>query len=75
MPKAIIVRNSGNSRQSVFQLNGDGDNLQLEVVEFGEPKGVVIFTGSNFSPEQYEQHGGIKEEKEFFSKFPKKKKK
>ncbi|MCX6742722.1 MAG: hypothetical protein NT116_00620 [Candidatus Parcubacteria bacterium] len=73
MSKAIIVRNSGPSTQSSFSLNADGDNVQIELIEWGERKGEVIFTGKNFSPQAYQERGGKKDEKRFFSASPKKK--
>lgn len=71
MPKEIIIRCSGPNTQPRFNVNAAGDELQIEVVNLGESSGMVIFTGENFSREDFEAGGGKKSEDDFFAIYKK----
>jgi hypothetical protein len=63
MSKEIITRYTGLFRQSTFQLNGDGENLQIAVLDPVTRKEKIIFTGDKFSEEEYKENGWKDEER------------
>ncbi len=63
----IVIRYSGPFNQHTFSVNGDGDNLQISVVDFSRNEKRIIFTGDNFSQEEYEKRGGKDDEERYFS--------
>lgn len=65
----IITRYTGLFRQASFQLNGDGDNLQIAIRNHDTGEIEVIFTGSKFSPEEFKKSGGQEKEDRYFSDF------
>lgn len=69
--KEIIVRYTGVSNQPTFNVNGDGDHLQISMRELGKEKDEVVFTGCKFSQEEYKKRGGKEEENRFFHNFRK----
>ncbi len=71
MPKVVIFRYSGVFRQGPFNVNGDGDHLQISVKNIGEEGEEVVFTGSKFLSKEYEKRGGKEEEVQFFRGFRK----
>jgi len=53
--KQIITRYSGVFAQSNIQINGDGDNVQISIQEVGEKEEQIIYTGCEYSQEEFEK--------------------
>jgi hypothetical protein len=67
--KQIIIRQTGPNTQPRFSLNGAGDSLQVAVHDMETGAIETIFTGNQFSEEEYAKQGGAKDEKRHFSHY------
>ncbi len=64
--REIILRFTGNARQRPFSLNGCGEQLQILAWDPETGEEVIVFTGAEFFPEEYEKNGGQAQEDSFF---------
>jgi len=68
MSKQIVIRYSGNDpSQPLVRFFGEEDSKHVQILVKGEET-EVVFTGSSFSPEKYNDLKGCEKEKRFLSK-------